>query len=178
MSSSVVAKRYALALFQLAKEKNLLDQIEEELRTIQTVLTDNPQFSTLLKSPKVSVEKKIETVKTVFGGFHQYIQNTLMLLIERRRGNVVLDVAEHFIHLANEEKGIADAEVYSVRPLTDEEEKALSETFAEKVGKKQLRINNIVDTDLLGGLKIRIGNRIYDGSLSGKLERLGRQLLG
>lgn len=75
-------------------------------------------------------------------------------------------------------KGIADAKVYTVRPLTEAEKEALSVSFAAKVGKKSLRIDNIVDTNLLGGIKLRIGNRIFDGSLRGKLERLERQLLG
>ena len=61
--------------------------------------------------------------------------------------------------------------------LTEEETKAISTTFAKKLGKKDLRIENIVDSNLLGGIKLRIGNRIYDGSLQGKLERLERQLL-
>jgi F-type H+-transporting ATPase subunit delta len=68
--------------------------------------------------------------------------------------------------------------VYSTRPLTEAEQQALSATFAAKVGKQSLRIENIVDTNLLGGIKLRIGNRIFDGSLRGKLERLERQLLG
>ena len=62
---------------------------------------------------------------------------------------------------ANEEKGIAEATVYSVRPLTADETEAISASFAAKVGKHSLNIENIVDTDLLGGLKIRIGNRIF-----------------
>ena len=65
----------------------------------------------------------------------------------------------------------------STRALTETEYEALSSTFAAKVGKKSLRIENIVDSNLLGGIKVQIGNRIYDGSLQGKLERLEHQLL-
>uniref|UniRef100_UPI003F7784DD ATP synthase delta subunit,ATP synthase subunit alpha,ATP synthase subunit alpha n=2 Tax=Bacillus sp. (strain PS3) TaxID=2334 RepID=UPI003F7784DD len=74
--------------------------------------------------------------------------------------------------------GIAKAVAYSARPLTDEELRALSDVFAQKVGKQTLEIENIIDPELIGGVRLRIGNRIYDGSVSGQLERIRRQLIG
>ncbi|WP_026583386.1 F0F1 ATP synthase subunit delta [Bacillus sp. J33] len=178
MSNSTVAKRYALALFQLANEHQLLDQMEEELRAVKEVVNHNSDLKAVLKSPKLPIEKKKEILKGAFASVNTYVLNTLMILIERHREDHISDVADHFISLANDKKGIADAKVYTVRPLTEAEKDALSESFAAKVGKKSLRIDNIVDTNLLGGIKLRIGNRIFDGSLRGKLERLERQLLG
>ncbi|WP_075983183.1 F0F1 ATP synthase subunit delta [Bacillus massilinigeriensis] len=178
MMSSTVARRYALALFQIAKEQQLLDQMEEELRVVKETVSDNEDLQAVLKSPKLTKEKKKEILATAFANVNPHVLNTLKLLIDRHRENIISDVAYDFIELSNEEKGIAEAKVYSVRPLTDEEKEAFSTTYAAKVGKKSLRVENIVDTDLLGGIKIRIGNRILDGSLKGKLDRLGRQLLG
>jgi F-type H+-transporting ATPase subunit delta len=177
MSNSNVAKRYALALFQLSKENNLLDQMEEELRVVKNVVTSSKDLNSVLKSPKVTIEKKKEIVKGSFATFNPLVLNTLMILIDRHREDQIAEVVDRFVDLANEERGIAEAKVYSIRPLTDEETKALSVTFAAKVGKKSLRIENIVDTDILGGIKLRIGNRIFDGSLRGKLDRLERNLL-
>jgi F-type H+-transporting ATPase subunit delta len=177
MSNSTVAKRYALALFQLSKENNLLDQMEEELRVVKNVVTSSKDLNSVLKSPKVTIEKKKEIVKGSFAKFNPLVLNTLMILIDRHREDQIAEVVDRFVDLANEERGIAEAKVYSIRPLTDEETKALSATFAAKVGKKSLRIENIVDTDILGGIKLRIGNRIFDGSLRGKLDRLERNLL-
>lgn len=177
MSSSGVAKRYASALFQLSKEHNLLDQMEAELRVVKEVLVDNAELNAVLKSPKLPIEKKKEILKNAFLQVNTFVLNTLMLLIDRHRVNEITAVADEFIQLANEDRGIAEALVYTIRPLTDEERDALSSTFAKKVGKTSLRINNIVDSNLLGGVKVRIGNRIFDGSLSGKLERLERTLL-
>jgi F-type H+-transporting ATPase subunit delta len=177
MSNSTVAKRYALALFQLSKENNLLDQMEEELRVVKQVITNSSDLNAVLKSPKVTIDKKKEIVKDSFSKINPFVLNTLMILIDRHREEYITEVADHFVGLANEERGIAEALVYSVRQLTDAEKEALSVSFAAKVGKKSLRIENIVDTDLLGGLKLRIGNRIFDGSLRGKLDRLERKLL-
>ncbi len=178
MTGSTVAKRYALALFQLANEQNLLDQMEEELRVVKEVVNENSDLNAVLKSPKLSIEKKKEILKDAFKTVNTFVINTLMILIERHRENEISDVADQFINLANDERGIAEAKVYSIRPLTEVEREALSATFAAKVGKRSLRIENIVDSNLLGGIKLRIGNRIFDGSLRGKLDRLERQLLG
>lgn len=178
MTGSTVAKRYALALFQLANEHQLLDQMEEELRAVKAVVKQNSELKAVLKSPKLPIEKKKEILRDVFASLNTYVQNTLMILIERHREEHIPDVADHFISLANDARGIAEAKVYSIRPLTEAEREALSASFAAKVGKKSLRIDNIIDSNLLGGIKLRIGNRIFDGSLQGKLERLERQLLG
>lgn len=177
MTVSTVARRYALALFQLAKEKQLLDQLEAELRVVKEVTDKNPEIFTVLQSPKLSKADKKKLVDTAFSGSNPYVLNLLKLLIDRQRQKEIGAVAKEFFALVNEEKGVAEATVTSVRALTEDERKALSATFAAKVGKKSLKIENIIDSKLLGGLKVRIGNRIFDGSIQGKLERLERQLL-
>lgn len=178
MMGSMVARRYALALFQLVKEQQLIDTVEEELRVVKEVFFVNEDLKAVLQSPKVSREKKKAILSTAFAAVNPLVLNTLMLLVDRHRENEIIDVANEFSELANEERGIESANVYSVRPLTDEERTALSVSFAKRIGKKSLQIENIVESDLLGGIKIRIGNRIFDGSLRGKLDRLERTLLG
>lgn len=177
MSDNAVAKRYALALFQLAKENNHLDQYETELRAVKKALSENPDFKSLLKSPKLSTDKKKGLLKEIFSGTSVHVLNTLMLLSDSHRENEMEEVAQSFIDLANSERGIAEATVYSTRPLTASESEAISSAFAKKVGRVSLNIENIIDTNLLGGVKVRIGNRIFDGSLRGKLERLERNLI-
>ena len=178
MMGSMVARRYALALFQLAGEQQLIDTVEEELRVVKEVFFVNKDLTAVLESPKVSREKKKTILSSAFASVNPLVLNTLMLLVDRHRENEIMDVANEFSELANEERGIEAANVYSVRPLSDEERTALSVSFAKKIGKKSLQIENIVESDLLGGIKVRIGNRIFDGSLRGKLDRLERTLLG
>ncbi|MBM7648364.1 F-type H+-transporting ATPase subunit delta [Bacillus ectoiniformans] len=176
MSNSAVAKRYALALFQLAKEQQQLDAIEEELRVVKTVFSDNQELLLLLESPKMTIDQKKALLQSAFMKASPFVVNTLMLLTERHREGHITDVADAYIQLANEERGIAEAIVESVRPLSPIEETAVSAKFAAKVGKQSLRITNVIDPNLLGGLKVRIGNRIFDGSLRGKLNRMEKQL--
>lgn len=177
MSSSLVARRYALALLSIAKENQLLGVIEEDLRVVKEVVLYNPEFKAVLKSSKLSIDKKKEILTIAFASVNVYVLNTLLILIDRHREDQIAEVANEFIQLANDEAGIAEAEVQSTRALTDSERDALSAVFAAKIGKKSLKIENIVDSNLLGGLRLRIGNRIYDGSLRGKLDRLERKLL-
>jgi F-type H+-transporting ATPase subunit delta len=177
MSNSMVAKRYASALFQIAKEQQLLSEVEEELRVVKEVLQYNPELKAVLKSSKLTNAQKKTILKTAFASVSVYVLNLLMILVDRHRENDIVDVVDQFIELSNDETGIAEADVYSIRPLSDGEREAISAVFAAKIGKKSLRIENFVDSNLLGGVKLRIGNRIYDGSLRGKLDRLERKLL-
>ncbi|PLT35867.1 F0F1 ATP synthase subunit delta [Bacillus sp. V5-8f] len=178
MSDISVAKRYAVALFQIAKEQNLLDSFEQDLRTVREVFVNNKQFLAMLQHPKVTAASKKKFVDEAFEGLSTQVKNTLLLMVERHRSDVISQMAVDFIELANEERSVAEASVYSVRPLTETEREAVSSAFAAKIGKKTLRIENIVDRSVLGGIKLRIGNRIYDGSVKGKLERLEKELLG
>jgi F-type H+-transporting ATPase subunit delta len=173
----MVAKRYALALFQIAKETGALGVIEEDLRVVKEVVQYNPELKVVLNSSKLSKEEKKEIIKASFISVNVNVLNTLLILIDRHREDQIVDVANEFLELANNEMGIVEAEVYSTRELTNAEREAISSVFAKKVGKKSLKIENIVDSNLLGGIRLRIGNRIYDGSLRGKLDRLERKLL-
>ncbi|GGC85960.1 ATP synthase subunit delta [Thalassobacillus devorans] len=177
MSESVVSRRYANALFQLGKERNKLEQFEEELRNIRAVWVTNKELLTFLKHPRVSIDKKKQTIATGFAGYSSEVLNTLMLLLDRHREDIIPDLIDHFIEKVNDAKGIAEAKVYSVRELSEDEKLQISNVFAKKIGKNTLKITNIIDRSILGGIKIRIGNRIYDGSISGKLERIERKLV-
>lgn len=176
MSNSIVANRYAAALFQVAKENDQVALIGEQMSVVKEVLQQTPELLFFLKLPKVDMSKKKELVKQAFSTASPFIVNTLLLMMENHREDHLLEMAEEYIALANNERGIAEATVTSVRPLNEEEKFSLSAVLAEKVGKQTLKIENVVDPKLLGGLKVRIGNRIIDGSLRGKLDRL-KQLI-
>ncbi|WP_064091931.1 F0F1 ATP synthase subunit delta [Rossellomorea aquimaris] len=177
MSYSTIAKRYALALFEIAQEHNQLEAIEEELRAVKAVFLENKELSVLFENPKLTLDKKKAIIQEAFSTASPYVSNTLMLLTDRHRTDQIVGLVDAFIEQANEAHGVADATVYSVRPLSEDEQKALSSSFAKKVGKQSLRITNVTDENLLGGIKVQIGTRIYDGSLQGKLTRLERELI-
>ncbi|MFC4713081.1 F0F1 ATP synthase subunit delta [Planococcus dechangensis] len=175
---SQVAERYASALFQVAKEHNLSLEVEQDLREVRKVFEMTPELYQLIVSPKLSSEKRTNLINEVFQGANPYVINTLQLMAERRRMNEVSELTQAYIQLSNVEQGIEDAKVYSTRPLTEEEAASISTVFAKSIGKNSLRIENVIDPSLIGGLRLQIGNRIYDSSVSTKLARLQRQLIG
>ncbi|MCY8523369.1 F0F1 ATP synthase subunit delta [Bacillus atrophaeus] len=178
MSGSAVSKRYASALFDIALESSQINEIEEELKVVKEVFQNEKALNDVLNHPKVPAAKKKELVQNAFGSVAQPVLHTIFLLIDRHRTSIVPDLTDEFVKLANKVRQTEDAIVYSVKPLTDAETKSLSQVFAKKAGVASLRIRNEVQTDLIGGVKVRIGNRIFDGSVSGKLERIERQLAG
>lgn len=177
MSSQVIANRYADALFQLATEKNQLDEIVEELRLVKDVVEKTPSFISYFTHPKVSEREKRDLIKAHFGSLSELSLRMLLLLVERKRFDNLLLIIDRFHQLAYEASGVAEAIIYSAKPLTDEEKRLVSEAFAKKVNKEKLVVTNVVDEKLIGGLKVRIGDTIYDGSVQAQLERLQRELI-
>ena len=177
MSQSVIAKRYAVALFEAAQEKQQTLSVQTDLKELQKVFADEKQFDELLVSPKFSSEKKKELIGQLFSGANPLVLNTLYVLIDAGRIGEVNNLIEDFQELANDASGVAEAKVYSTRLLSDEERAAISTAFAHKVGKQSLHIQNVIDPSLIGGIRLQIGNQIYDSSISAKLARLERQLI-
>lgn len=177
MTQSTVAKRYAQALYEVAVKNQQVDLIESELAVVKQVIVSNPEILTVLGAPKLSLAKKKEMVGQAFASASDFVRNTLFLLVDRHRMNEVTAVIDAYSDLVNEAKGRATATVYSVRALTQEEQVQISAAYAPKVGKSSLHITNIVDPSILGGLKVRIGNRIFDATLQGKMDRLTKKLV-
>lgn len=177
MSEDVVAKRYAEALFQLGTEKATLDQLEEEVSVLQQVFEQNAKLIPFLTNPRVKNDKKKQFLTEVFQGLSVDMMNTMKLLVERNRVELMPSIVDHFIQFINDAKGTSEATVYSVRALSNEEIQKLGGTFAKRFGKKAIKLENKVDPSIIGGIKLRMGNTIYDGSISGKLKRIERSIV-
>src|SRR5690625_5005089 len=149
MSESVVAKRYAEALFQLGEEKNTLDQLVDEFQLIKDIFNDNEQMVTFLKHPRIKEGQKKQIIQEVFKEFHVDVLNTILLLVERQRIDIAPSIVDHFISLVNDAKGIAEATVYSVRELSSDEKKALEGILSKRFGKKAIKFDNVVDPAIL-----------------------------
>ncbi|GLC87922.1 F0F1 ATP synthase subunit delta [Lysinibacillus piscis] len=178
MSNSTLAKRYAQALFELAQQKNILTEVGSDLQELTKVLNVSPELLTLLSAPKFSIERKKQIIADIFVGATPEFIHTIQLLVEKKRVNEVKLIAEAYAEFAAQAQGIANATVFSTRELTAEESANISTAFATLVGKHSLNITNEIDPSLLGGIRVQIGNHIYDSSVASKLERLKRELIG
>lgn len=177
MSEAIVAKRYGEALFQLATEKGIEEKLISELRTVKEVFQKDEQVNDFLNHPRITNTDKLQLIDTSFASFDKNVVNTLKLLVQRHRIDNVAAIVDEFIHLQNEANGVAVATVYSTRALTDEEKTQLEASFKKRFNKKEISIVNEVDPSLLGGVKIRVGNTIYDGSLNNKLNRIKHNIV-
>lgn len=173
----MIAERYAVALFNAAQEKQQTLAVQTDLKELKKVFEAEKELSELLSSPKFSIQQKKQLIGQFFSEANQLVVNTLYVMIDAGRINEIQNVIDDFQQLANDASGIAEAKVFSTRPLTVEESNAISTAFAHKVGKQALSIENIIDPSLIGGIRLQIGNHIYDSSVSAKLERLERQLI-
>ncbi|WP_341301594.1 F0F1 ATP synthase subunit delta [Lysinibacillus sp. FSL H8-0500] len=178
MSNSTVAKRYAQALFELAQQKNILAEVGADLNELTKVVNESPDFLTLLTAPKFSIERKKQMVASIFASATPEVVHTIQLLVEKKRVNEIKLIAKAYAELAANAQGTADATVFSTRVLSAEESTSISTAFAQLVGKQSLNITNEIDPSLLGGIRVQIGNHIYDSSVANKLERLKRELIG
>ncbi|MEN2767298.1 F0F1 ATP synthase subunit delta [Ornithinibacillus xuwenensis] len=176
MSEAVVAKRYADALFQLGIEKSLLNQFVEELTVVKQVLQENSELNAFLLHPRVTNDNKKQFLGEVFKGVSIDVLNTLKLLVERHRTDIASEIIDQFIELVNDAGGVAQGKVYSVRKLSDAEKAELENSFAKRLNKNMIKLENVVDPSIVGGVKIRMGNTIYDGTISGKLRRIEQNI--
>lgn len=177
MSGAAVAKRYAKALFEVASEKQLLDTIELDLKLVTDTFSATPELVTWLAHPATDPAKKKELFSSVFKNVHGITQNLLFLLADRRRENIIDEIAEEFTSLSYAAKGLAQAVVTSALPLSEEDKQKLIATFQPIIG-KTLQLTEVVDSNLLGGVVVQIGDRLYDGSLKTKLLRFQERLKG
>lgn len=178
MSQSTVANRYAQAIYELALSNNLLAEVGADLREIKTVLATNEEFMALLTAPKISTDRKKELIAQILTGAQPIVVNMIQFLIEKKRLNELTAVADQYQALSAAAQGTADAKVYSTRELTDGERAEISAAFGKLVGKGQLNITNIIDASLIGGVRVQIGNYIFDSTVASKLEDLKRTLVG
>lgn len=173
--SSAVGKRYARALFEVASERGKIDQVEADLGAIVQAVLQNDDLSKIMHHPHIASDAKIKLVDELFKshvGEESY--HFLSVLIQNGREALLADIYRSFVKLANDARGIAEATVTSAKPLTDEEQAELAEKFGQTLNKK-LRLTAVVDPSILGGIIVKIGDRLYDGSLKTKLETFAQQ---
>lgn len=178
MSQSIAANRYAKALYELAKEKNVVAETVADLREVRIVFTESKDLFNLLVAPNLTTEKKFELIDSIFSSVQPIIVDALKVILVNNRIDETVSVIDSFIRIANDESGVEDAIVYSTEALTEDQLERISTTFAKQVGKDSLNITNEIDSSLIGGIKLIIGNRIYDNTIVSKMNGLRRALLG
>jgi F-type H+-transporting ATPase subunit delta len=175
MSELAVAKRYAKALFEVACEQQRLEQVEKEVQEIVAVFRATPALVNWFQHPMTDAVRKKELFSSIFKEVSSIVRNTFFLLADRDRVGLIGAVAEEFQRLSLAAKGLAEAVVTTAFPLTDRDKQRLIIHFQPIIGKR-LQISEVVNPDILGGVVVQVGDRLYDGSLKTKLLRFQEHL--
>jgi len=170
------AKRYAEAVFEIAQEKKELERWQSDLKKIAS-LGESAELIALLESPKLSFDDKSKMLSELLPDINPLAINLVHLLVTRGRFDIAGAIAEEYGQLLNSYRGIEQAEVTAAVPLTDKEKEKLKERLKAVVG-KEIVLKAEVDPDIKGGIIIRVGGKLIDGSTRSKLQALRRELTG
>lgn len=177
MIRSRVAKRYARALFEVALESKQLELVEADLKSLQESYRQSQQFSALIDSPVISTEAKQHAFSASFKKRLQGITfRFVTLLISKNREMLLMQIVEEFGDLLDQHRGIVRGDVYSVAPLSEEQVKNLVAQLNRMTGKNVL-ITRHLDESLLGGIVIKLQDKVIDASLRNKLEKIRQTLI-
>ena len=174
---SVVGDRYAESLFDLAKEENKVTQYLDDIKLVGEVLDSDPQIVQFFNNVLIENDKKIQLLDQSFkGNVDQYVLNFLKLLVQSRRIRYIDDIVKSYIKLSNQYLGIEEGMIYTPYELTDQQIQDIEKAISQKENKK-VTLKVSIDPSLLGGIKVQIANRIYDGTIKNKVEMLKKELL-
>lgn len=174
--AELVTKRYATALFDLATETNKAAQFEQEASMIYDILAREPEFLQILNHPQVLQEEKIKLVETVFEGrVSDEFVGLLALTVKKSRQDLILDILNMFLDMVKEANGVLKATVTSAVSLDDQQLAQIRSNIQKNTG-KQIELTAEVDKSIIGGLVIRVGDKVIDGSIAGQMQALKSKL--
>lgn len=176
--AKLVSKTYGEALFELAVEEGKEDVFLAEVGELTKILEQNPDFGKLMNHPKILKEEKLEVLKQVFQGrISDELTGFLHLIISKDRYGEIEEILTYFVDEVKKSKGIGVAYVTTAVALSEAKEKEVEAKLLATTAFKQMEMHFQVDEDLIGGMVIRIGDRVVDSSIRTKLFEMRRELL-
>lgn len=177
--SNAIARRYAAALFDLAGDRKALDAVAADLKTVKAALQASGDLRRLVASPLISRADQAKAVDAlaVRAKAHDLTRNFLGLLARNRRLPALEATINGFLAKLAEARGEETAEVTTAKPLSDAQRATVAASLKQAVG-RAVTVTETVDPAILGGLIVKVGSRMVDGSLKSKLQRLERAMKG
>lgn len=167
--AKLVSSTYSEALFEAAIEENILEAIKEEFDFVISVYKEYPELYELLNTPKIAIGEKKESVTQVFSEkVSDHMLNFLKILLDKKRTTQLENIKHDFDKLYDNHFGIEEAIVKSATELSKEQIASIKKELDALTG-KNIRIKTRIDVNLVGGLYIKIGDRVLDGSIQKRL---------
>ena len=168
-----IAEVYARSLFEVAKEHDVLDDVQEQLAQFADAVSDSREMQVFLFSPYFSSQEKKEGVSKIVDGADERFLRFLELLAERHRMPVIFRIRRRFDALWREERKLLEVEVTSAVDLDEQIVNDIGKRIEEQTG-RSVDLSAKVEPDVLGGLVLRVGNMVLDASVRNRLDRLRR----
>lgn len=175
--AKLVSKTYGDALFEVSVEEGTIDSMMEEVEAVQNIFRENQEYVPLLNHPKISLEEKLAILDEAFQGkISNELMGLLTTVVEKGRVSEVESILDYFMQEVREYKKIGTACVTSAVPLSDGQKADIEKRLLETTSYESFRMEYQVDAGLIGGLVIKIGDRVVDSSIRTKLGSMARDL--
>lgn len=177
MSVDIVTDKYSTAIFELAQEGNILEEMETDLSYVKDVMDTQPELGTLLLYPALETQAKCDVLTKIFGqAISTLALNFLLVMVNRGRMRYIVSTIKQFIIKAREARGIFAATVTVSEPMPDEIYSSLADKLKAVTGKQYI-FDIKVDPTIVGGIIIQIGDTRIDASVTRRLDDLKKYLL-
>ncbi|MEA5620934.1 ATP synthase F1 subunit delta [Cronbergia sp. UHCC 0137] len=176
-ATAEIAQPYSQALLSLAQSKNLTEDFGTDARTFLGLMAGNKELEGFLSNPFIQAENKKALLRQVLGeNVSPYLRNFLLLLVDRRRIAFLEAILQQYLVLLRQLNQTVLAEVTSAVALTEAQQQAITEKVIGITNARQVELETKIDTDLIGGVIIKVGSQVIDASLRGQLRRLSLSL--
>lgn len=176
MSEGKIARVYATALYEAATEAGRTEQVRRDLGEFVQAIDASPELRHLLVTEEISDPKKKEVLLDLTEGGDEMVRNLLRILVDKSRESEVAAIYRAYVGLVEEALGLVHVEVVSAVPLPSEVQETLRSKIASSLG-KTIELKLSVDKELLGGIRLRIGDKVADASVRHQLDRLRESLI-
>ncbi|WP_414544047.1 MULTISPECIES: ATP synthase F1 subunit delta [Nostocaceae] len=177
VATAEIAQPYAQAMLSIAQSKNLTEEFGEDARTLRSLLSENQQLQSFIGNPFIQGESKKAAIKQILGeSANPYLRNFLLLLVDKRRIVFLEAILQQYLALLRQLNQTVLAEVTSAVPLSETQQQAVVEKVLAITDARQVELETKIDSELIGGVIIKVGSQVIDASLRGQLRRLSLRL--
>lgn len=177
LSKYQVGKRYSKALYEVAEEQNSIEEMLEDLKSLKQVYEENPSLSFALAGRSISRTEKLKILDSLTSQFGELMKDFLGLVFDNNRMDCVPEIADAFIEKYDEVKGIVEATVTTTIDLDEAQAKNLESVIQKRFSVNKVNLTKIVDPSIIGGVIIRVGDQVVDGSVVKRFNDIKKTLL-
>lgn len=175
--AKLISKRYAVALFELAKETDKIDLFNSQVELIYNSIKDDKEFLTVLNHPRISGGEKFNLFQNIYkDNISEEILGLISIVVNKNRETEILEILETFLELVKDYKGITTAYVFSAIALNDEQLTKIKENLSKNLN-KEIIIEASIKPELIGGLLINVDGKVIDNSIKRNLDDIKKSLI-